>query len=53
MSAAAAAAAAAAPAAPGLSDGCLWQEDRMLNSHKKPALKKLTLLPQVVMHLKK
>lgn len=25
----------------------------MLNSHKKPALKKLTLLPQVVMHLKK
>lgn len=50
---AAAAAAPAAPAAPGLSDGCLWQEDRMLNSHKKPALKKLTLLPQVVMHLKK
>ncbi|XP_023152942.1 protein IWS1 homolog isoform X1 [Amphiprion ocellaris] len=29
------------------------QEDRTLNSQKKPALKKLTLLPQVVMHLKK
>ncbi|XP_029700068.1 protein IWS1 homolog isoform X1 [Takifugu rubripes] len=29
------------------------EEDRELNSHKKPALKKLTLLPQVVMHLKK
>ncbi|CAG02164.1 unnamed protein product [Tetraodon nigroviridis] len=29
------------------------EEDRVLNSHKKPALKKLTLLPQVVMHLKK
>ncbi|XP_070826593.1 protein IWS1 homolog [Chaetodon trifascialis] len=29
------------------------EEDRTLNSHKKPALKKLTLLPQVVMHLKK
>uniref|UniRef100_A0A3Q2Q0I4 Interacts with SUPT6H, CTD assembly factor 1 n=1 Tax=Fundulus heteroclitus TaxID=8078 RepID=A0A3Q2Q0I4_FUNHE len=28
-------------------------EDRTLNSQKKPALKKLTLLPQVVMHLKK
>lgn len=31
----------------------LLQEDRTLNSQKKPALKKLTLLPQVVMHLKK
>jgi len=31
----------------------LSQEDRTLNSSKKPALKKLTLLPQVVMHLKK
>uniref|UniRef100_A0A3Q2X9H0 Interacts with SUPT6H, CTD assembly factor 1 n=1 Tax=Hippocampus comes TaxID=109280 RepID=A0A3Q2X9H0_HIPCM len=29
------------------------EEDRTLNSAKKPALKKLTLLPQVVMHLKK
>ncbi|XP_023207538.1 protein IWS1 homolog isoform X2 [Xiphophorus maculatus] len=29
------------------------EEDRTLNSQKKPALKKLTLLPQVVMHLKK
>ncbi|XP_030633315.1 protein IWS1 homolog [Chanos chanos] len=29
------------------------EEDRMLNSQKKPALKKLTLLPTVVMHLKK
>ncbi|KAJ0022553.1 hypothetical protein NQD34_010043, partial [Periophthalmus magnuspinnatus] len=29
------------------------EEDRSLNSQKKPALKKLTLLPQVVMHLKK
>ncbi|XP_072247962.1 protein IWS1 homolog [Leuresthes tenuis] len=29
------------------------EEDRALNSAKKPALKKLTLLPQVVMHLKK
>ncbi|KAM4566497.1 protein IWS1 homolog isoform 2-T2 [Odontesthes bonariensis] len=29
------------------------EEDRTLNSTKKPALKKLTLLPQVVMHLKK
>ncbi|XP_068616134.1 protein IWS1 homolog [Brachionichthys hirsutus] len=29
------------------------EEDRMLNSSKKPALKKLTLLPHVVMHLKK
>ncbi|KAF1393391.1 hypothetical protein PFLUV_G00015140 [Perca fluviatilis] len=28
------------------------EEDRTLNSQKKPALKKLTLLPQVVMHLK-
>ncbi|KAL2095857.1 hypothetical protein ACEWY4_008005 [Coilia grayii] len=29
------------------------EEDRTLNSQKKPALKKLTLLPTVVMHLKK
>ncbi|XP_030599966.1 protein IWS1 homolog [Archocentrus centrarchus] len=29
------------------------EEDRTLNSQKKPALKKLMLLPQVVMHLKK
>lgn len=29
------------------------EEDRTLNSQKKPALKKLTLLPHVVMHLKK
>ncbi|KAM9820053.1 protein IWS1 homolog [Neosynchiropus ocellatus] len=29
------------------------EEDRALNGQKKPALKKLTLLPQVVMHLKK
>lgn len=29
------------------------EEDRTLNSQKKPALKKLTLLPAVVMHLKK
>ncbi|MGH0126780.1 UNVERIFIED_CONTAM: hypothetical protein FKN15_038303 [Acipenser sinensis] len=29
------------------------EEDRMLNGQKKPALKKLTLLPTVVMHLKK
>lgn len=29
------------------------EEDRALNSQKKPALKKLMLLPQVVMHLKK
>ncbi|XP_061576054.1 protein IWS1 homolog isoform X1 [Cololabis saira] len=29
------------------------EEDRTLNAQKKPALKKLTLLPQVVMHLKK
>ncbi|KAJ8280571.1 hypothetical protein GJAV_G00056390 [Gymnothorax javanicus] len=29
------------------------EEDRSLNSQKKPALKKLTLLPTVVMHLKK
>ncbi|XP_020556353.1 protein IWS1 homolog isoform X4 [Oryzias latipes] len=29
------------------------EEDRTLNKQKKPALKKLTLLPQVVMHLKK
>ncbi|XP_016363618.1 protein IWS1 homolog [Sinocyclocheilus anshuiensis] len=29
------------------------EEDRSLNSKKKPALKKLTLLPTVVMHLKK
>lgn len=29
------------------------EEDRTLNSSKKPALKKLTLLPTVVMHLKK
>ncbi|KAL4648480.1 hypothetical protein GN956_G7278 [Arapaima gigas] len=29
------------------------EEDRALNSQKKPALKKLTLLPTVVMHLKK
>ena len=29
------------------------QEDRQLNNQKKPALKKLTLLPTVVMHLKK
>ncbi|RVE65293.1 hypothetical protein OJAV_G00134470 [Oryzias javanicus] len=28
------------------------EEDRTLNKQKKPALKKLTLLPQVVMHLK-
>ncbi|KAJ7410032.1 Protein IWS1 like protein [Pitangus sulphuratus] len=28
-------------------------EDRQLNTQKKPALKKLTLLPTVVMHLKK
>ncbi|NWV61574.1 IWS1 protein, partial [Malurus elegans] len=29
------------------------EEDRQLNTQKKPALKKLTLLPTVVMHLKK
>ncbi|XP_032887323.1 protein IWS1 homolog isoform X3 [Amblyraja radiata] len=29
------------------------EEDRQLNGQKKPALKKLTLLPTVVMHLKK
>uniref|UniRef100_W5MRM1 Interacts with SUPT6H, CTD assembly factor 1 n=1 Tax=Lepisosteus oculatus TaxID=7918 RepID=W5MRM1_LEPOC len=29
------------------------EEDRTLNTQKKPALKKLTLLPTVVMHLKK
>ncbi|XP_021442908.2 protein IWS1 homolog isoform X3 [Oncorhynchus mykiss] len=29
------------------------EEDRTLNAQKKPALKKLTLLPTVVMHLKK
>ncbi|XP_063763101.1 protein IWS1 homolog isoform X2 [Eleginops maclovinus] len=29
------------------------EEDRTLNAQKKPALKKLTLLPHVVMHLKK
>ncbi|MBN3270854.1 IWS1 protein, partial [Polyodon spathula] len=29
------------------------EEDRTLNGQKKPALKKLTLLPTVVMHLKK
>ncbi|KAM6988215.1 protein IWS1 homolog isoform 1-T1 [Tautogolabrus adspersus] len=29
------------------------EEDRTLNSQKKPALRKLTLLPHVVMHLKK
>jgi transcription factor SPN1 len=29
------------------------EEDRQLNNQKKPALKKLTLLPTVVMHLKK
>ncbi|XP_075871167.1 uncharacterized protein iws1 isoform X1 [Nelusetta ayraudi] len=29
------------------------EEDRTLNAAKKPALKKLTLLPHVVMHLKK
>ncbi|CAI5775294.1 protein IWS1 homolog isoform X5 [Podarcis lilfordi] len=29
------------------------EEDRQLNTQKKPALKKLTLLPIVVMHLKK
>lgn len=29
------------------------EEDRTLNSNKKPALKKLTLLPTVVTHLKK
>ncbi|KPP65121.1 hypothetical protein Z043_116482, partial [Scleropages formosus] len=29
------------------------EEDRALNNQKKPALKKLTLLPTVVMHLKK
>lgn len=29
------------------------EEDRTLNSQKKPALKKLTLLPHVIMHLKK
>ncbi|XP_031646211.1 protein IWS1 homolog isoform X2 [Oncorhynchus kisutch] len=32
---------------------CDLQEDRTLNAQKKPALKKLTLLPTVVMHLKK
>ncbi|KFP89916.1 Protein IWS1, partial [Apaloderma vittatum] len=29
------------------------EEDRQLNTQKKPALKKLTLLPTVVMHLRK
>lgn len=41
------------PPLPSLTPAFDRQEDRVLNSHKKPALKKLTLLPQVVMHLKK